>query len=783
MDLVFILGFIIAVVIYIVRANEIEKKVRKLEILTQKFSAEILDLKKNQTIQPEKPTEIIDLVQNQPSESSETVSEDIFEEKISQLSPEISPKDVRKEFRQFSYHEMQEKKRPLSRTHEEWEQFFGGQVLNRIGAIALIIGVGFFMKYAFDNNWINETMRVLIGAVSGLGLLALAWRTHKKGLEIFSQGLVGAGISILYISVYASFNFYHLMPQIFAFVLMSGVTMIAFSQAILYDSLAVAVLSLLGGFLTPFMLSTGVVNETGLFTYISLLDVGILAVCMKRTKWFVLEPLAFSATWLIFMLWFEDYFSVEDCWLTVYFLVIFWGLFCALNFYRIVKLDNSHPKERQAISILNAAFFYAGILSTVNYMHHELVSLFILLMAGAYFLTYYVARKSQPDNEKIWSGNALTAIIFFVLAANFQYSGFELSICWSIQAMALIWCGFRWNIKRAWQSGLIIFKLVAFQIIRSSVIINIRTPIMNEQFLAFAVLAFVLADASIQFKKLDTKFGKFVRSVLMYSCCTLIFLIIPIEIWQFFEFEYGFKYLQTINNYHFSIAVSWALYSLPLVWLGVRRKLKPLFISGLISLGISFLFLAFTGREFEPIEWFSLFLNVRFGSFLLVMTSAIVVIFFAKKHSGFSWTNKVISGIQLACVLFVWELFSIEEWDYFEKEIWKFWHLVDRENSMLHSLQNLQQLCLSGVWMFYSAGLMAYGLLRRKQDVRIVSIVLFGASILKIFLFDLSSLPTLYRIFSFIGLGVILLAASYFYQRYKSVIFEIKPKEMPKVED
>ena len=77
--------------------------------------------------------------------------------------------------------------------------------------------MGFFLKYAFDNNWITETMRVVIGVVIGAGLVLMASWAHRKGLEVFSQGLVGAGISVLYLSVYASFSYYHLVPQVVAF--------------------------------------------------------------------------------------------------------------------------------------------------------------------------------------------------------------------------------------------------------------------------------------------------------------------------------------------------------------------------------------------------------------------------------------------------------------------------------------------------------------------------------------------------------------------------------------
>jgi uncharacterized membrane protein len=131
-----------------------------------------------------------------------------------------------------------------SRSKEEWEALIGGKLLNRIGALALIIGVGFFLKYAFDRDLISEGPRVLIGAAVGLLLLAGAARSARKAYHFFAQGLVGAGISILYLSAYASFNFYQLVSQPVAFLLMSGVTALAFTQAIHYNALAVSLLGL-----------------------------------------------------------------------------------------------------------------------------------------------------------------------------------------------------------------------------------------------------------------------------------------------------------------------------------------------------------------------------------------------------------------------------------------------------------------------------------------------------------------------------------------------------------
>jgi uncharacterized membrane protein len=196
-----------------------------------------------------------------------------------------------------------------ARTKEEWEALIGGKVLNRIGSLALIIGIAYFLKFAFDRNWITETFRVLIGVAAGCISLFVAARTHRKGFQIFAQGLVGAGIAILYLSVYASFNYYALLSQPVAFLMMSVVTIVAFAQALRYDAPAVSLLGLVGGFLTPILLSTGEANLVGLFTYITLLDLGILLVVRKKDGWMGLEPLAMIGTYIIFALWKANHYT------------------------------------------------------------------------------------------------------------------------------------------------------------------------------------------------------------------------------------------------------------------------------------------------------------------------------------------------------------------------------------------------------------------------------------------------------------------------------------------
>ena len=245
--------------------------------------------------------------------------------------------------------------KPKSRV--DWELLIGGKWLNRIGALALFISLSFFLKYAFDQNWLNEIVRVSLGGVTGAALLYGGYRTHAKKLTIFAQGLVGAGIAILYVTIYVSFNFYHLIPQTLAFLLMSGITALAFQQALRYNSLAVSLLGWAGGFLTPFLISTGEASPIGLFIFLSLLLAGMLLVLIKREKWIILFPLSLMATYLIYGFWFLSDYHVEVFFPGVFFLTLFWGIFLFFDLWSIVRQIKSYLVLRRIFFGINAGFY------------------------------------------------------------------------------------------------------------------------------------------------------------------------------------------------------------------------------------------------------------------------------------------------------------------------------------------------------------------------------------------------------------------------------------------
>ncbi len=178
----------------------------------------------------------------------------------------------------------------------------GLTLVNRIGAITLILGVAFFFKWAVDNNWIGPAGRVMLGLLAGFATLGAGDFLWRKRQQVFAQGITATGISIIYLSLYAAFDFYHLIPQAAAFVLMVAATAMAGVLALRYQSFAIAALGLLGAYVIPVLLSNGEDHPWFLFSYLFLLNLASSELA-KRGGWPRLEFISFAATTLIYAGW------------------------------------------------------------------------------------------------------------------------------------------------------------------------------------------------------------------------------------------------------------------------------------------------------------------------------------------------------------------------------------------------------------------------------------------------------------------------------------------------
>src|SRR5207248_5327043 len=194
----------------------------------------------------------------------------------------------------------------------DWEEFMGAKMFAWIGGFALFLGIAFFVKYSFEHNLIPPELRIAIGFVVGAVLVVGGLLLKRKENAVTAQTLCATGILVLYAVTFACRAYYHFafFSLIPTFLLMMLITAVAFLLSVRLNAIIVAVLGIAGGFLTPILLSTNQDNPLGLFGYIALLDIGLLALA-QRQRWNALPILGAIGTSLMQFAWVDAYFVPE----------------------------------------------------------------------------------------------------------------------------------------------------------------------------------------------------------------------------------------------------------------------------------------------------------------------------------------------------------------------------------------------------------------------------------------------------------------------------------------
>src|SRR5437588_160054 len=297
--------------------------------------------------------------------------------------------------------EVQMKTAPPPARSIDWEQFMGAKMFAWVGGFALFLGVAFFVKYSFEHNLIPPELRVAIGFLTGIALVVGGVALKRKENVVTAQTLCATGILILYAVTFACRSFYHfpffgLIPT---FALMTLITAAAFLLAVRMDALVVAILGNAGGFLTPVLLSTGQDNPLGLFGYIALLDIGLLAVA-RRKEWSSLPILGAVGTVLIPIAWVGNFFLQEKYFSgnkTLIPMAVFLGfeilfLVAALATNRPGKLDTAISGAALgvgAFAMLWAFYFFS--FSTIG--SRPILILSYLVLVDAALLGLVIAKK------------------------------------------------------------------------------------------------------------------------------------------------------------------------------------------------------------------------------------------------------------------------------------------------------------------------------------------------------------------------------------------------------
>jgi len=347
----------------------------------------------------------------------------------------------------------------------EWEQILGGNWLARIGVLSLIIGTGFFLKFAFDRNWLGPTGRVILGIVAGLVMLAGGHYWRKK-YPIFAQTISGGGIALLYLSIFAAFAMFNLIDFYLAVALLFIISAASAVLALRYNSMALAIIGIIGAFIAPFILAVSTATVAGgagtthsiwLLVYIMVVDIGVLWLSTFRNwRWFTL--LALVGSLAVFGVWYNRFGSDFNLLTSQGSLTIIFLIFVGATMLYHVLWRRIPQAFDYSLMVINATAYYGISYALLRDDLRVWLGGFSFLLALFYGGLAYLAGKRGAVNVRLASFALGIALLFFTIAIPVQLGDKAwTTIAWAAQGTILMWLSLRLRLPYLRAGSYIVF--------------------------------------------------------------------------------------------------------------------------------------------------------------------------------------------------------------------------------------------------------------------------------------------------------------------------------------
>ncbi|WP_153796406.1 DUF2339 domain-containing protein [Foetidibacter luteolus] len=666
------------------------------------------------------------------------------------------------------------------RNNPDIEKFIGENLVNKIGIGVLVLGIAFFVKYAIDQDWINEVGRVCIGMLCGALLIGVAhWL--RNSYKAFSSVLVGGGLVVFYFTIAFAFHQYQLFSQQAAFIIMVVITGFAVALSVLYDRLEIAVLATVGGFLTPFLVSTGQGNYIVLFTYLCILNAGLIVLALYK-RWRVLNFIAFVFTMFIYGGWVvsetgTERFSYSG---TFLFGTVFYLMFLAMNVIHHAGRGSKLKAVDLSLLLAINLWYYAAGAFLLHEWAPEFKGLFTALLglinlAMAY--TFY--RRNSIDRNFVFLLIGLT-LSYISLAAPVQLTGNYITLFWATEMLVLFWLYQKSGIGLVKIASAIITILVTvsllmdwgqvYPVFYSSK--KLLPVVANKGFVTGIFTAFAMGGMHLLFKKEANSYyaaaitNKAVGSFYFSAFLVLLYVTGALEI----NYQFSQRFSGTGMQH-----VWLQLYSI--VFLGVlfivfaRQQIIKGANTWLILSALLFLYYLLNIPNIYRTEKLVLSTGSYRGWFAGHWLGAAILLWFM--YSMVQHTRQRQAQMQGFINAFTWLaviaiviLLSVEIRNMY---VW----MMYKDPASVSYAENLYSKAgLSIVWGLSSFALIWLGLQKRVKTLRVIALLLFGLTLLKLFAYDIKNIPPGGKIAAFILLGVLLLVVSFMYQRIKKILID-----------
>ena len=324
----------------------------------------------------------------------------------------------------------------------QWEMLIGRQGLGWVAVVLLLFGTAFFLRYAYENQWIGPIGRVAVGLLTGLALTVGGWRYDRRDWRVFSQMLTSGGVVVLFLAVYSAFGFYHLLPQQAAAAFLLVIIVQSALLAVVYNAPALAWMSLLGGLLTPVLMRSDADQYQSLFMYLAVLDLGLVVLALWR-HWPGLATAALLGTQGLFWIWYlENYHPEKLAWAILFQLVIYL-LFILHSLAAHVIRRRPASWEDLARLLLNAGLWFTAAFVLLQADYRDWLGLLAVGMAMVYTLLGRVMLGRRPEDARQSLTALAAAVGFIALAFPIQADAEWIALGWAAVSAARWGCGLR----------------------------------------------------------------------------------------------------------------------------------------------------------------------------------------------------------------------------------------------------------------------------------------------------------------------------------------------------
>lgn len=385
------------------------------------------------------------------------------------------------------------------------EELIGTRWILIAGVVTCFIGVAFFLKYAYDQGLIGQFGRVMMATAAGIACLIAGEVTRRRGYELVAKGVTALGFGILYATTFFACRWAH--PQLLGVKTAFGIAILltagAMTYAVVLDEVWIAVLSLLGGFLTPVLLSTGENVPNVLFGYTLILGVGA-CVCASLRKWRAINALCFVGTWVLYAGWFAEYYDAGQMTVAIAWLSVFFAVYLTMPL--LYGLVNRKVAWREDVLLVAAnATIVCGYLARMLYSDYRTSLAFAaVVLAAAHAVMAVVASERNREDRELRLTLLTITTVFVTMAIPLYFRMNAVALAWAAEAVVLAFIGLRY--ASLWTQGMaaVTMCLALWKLVMLPGHDEVFTPVFNPIFgtWAFTVLALV---ACHMFYRLESK--------------------------------------------------------------------------------------------------------------------------------------------------------------------------------------------------------------------------------------------------------------------------------------